>query len=305
MATQPRFAQKSQQDTEDDVKPAPKKERPKKFSREERIDGAKAYQILTELAKENRPIGNGVCRNYRELMLNGQWKEGASNGLVFDWHGKLHDGYHRLTALCDASEVKPDIALTFWITYNEDPDTFDIYDQPKRRTIADKFALDGGVVDEGVSHNKITAIAKRVLVGLSAGQPDSGHHGAVVSDAAILAFAKKHNQLFLKVFKAARHYKGRRYNAGWPSAFAKAALVYGFDVVGPHLERFANQSWYGETDPLKRLHLRLSTLPAGAQDYVLYPYAVSAVRAAVEQRQMAHLPPAETDFQLKDAKDAA
>lgn len=86
----------------------------------------------------NRPLSDQVVCKYAEQMDRGEW---ISNGepIIFSSDGRLHDGQHRLEAICLAG--KPVEMLV--VTGIDDPDAFKTYNQGKPRSKGDIFAIAG------------------------------------------------------------------------------------------------------------------------------------------------------------------
>jgi len=105
---------------------------------------------------KNRKISKTVVTRYMGDMKAGRWKT-TRQGLIFDTHGDIIDGQHRLQAVANG-----EIAIAFWVYPNEARDTFDALDQGYKRQAAHLL---------GVPNSTTVAAGARYLAALADDDP--------------------------------------------------------------------------------------------------------------------------------------
>lgn len=254
--------------------------------------------ILDSMSKPNRPESRTSFRKFTKKMLSGEWVDNHPEGLMFDSNRKLHEGYGRMKALASLDgQVN---GFWFLIQRNVAPNV-EVNKDIRPRSASDLYVFLGGLWDKNTPPKKLVAISKMALQGLYRGTIEEDEKRSV-------ALAIKHGALFHQLYHGASSYakktggkKTGRYHVGWIGAFARAALCHGETNIMAQFNRFIKQEWIsalGDDDPLKRLHFALSNFDPGSPGYNVYPYAVSAVRAACENRSLGILQAAKTDFPL-------
>lgn len=93
-----------------------------------------AKYFLT-MSKKNRTIHWPTVNKYADEMKRGQWKL-TGQSITIDRDGKLHDGYHRCNAI-----IKSGITIVNLVVFDVDPDSFDVYDIGKPRSMGDILSI--------------------------------------------------------------------------------------------------------------------------------------------------------------------
>ena len=99
-------------------------------------------KISPELAEswmgaKNRTLRMGAVSKYKEDILNGNWKL-THQAIAIDWNGNVIDGQHRLKAI-----IMSGISVVMMVTFDADPNTFDILDSGVGRTASDALFITG------------------------------------------------------------------------------------------------------------------------------------------------------------------
>ncbi len=89
------------------------------------------------LGAKNRPLRVGVVAKYKEDILNGNWKL-THQSIAIDSQLNVIDGQHRLRAIIMAG-----IPVDMLVTFDADPETFDVLDSGAGRTASDALSIDG------------------------------------------------------------------------------------------------------------------------------------------------------------------
>lgn len=105
---------------------------------------------------KNRRISKSVVNRYISDMVNGRWKT-TRQGLIFDTHGDIIDGQHRLSAVANGN-----VTVAFWVYPNEARDTFDALDQGYKRQASQLL---------GVPNSTTVAAGARYLAALADQDP--------------------------------------------------------------------------------------------------------------------------------------
>lgn len=100
----------------------------------------------------NRKVSKTIVAKYLNDMKGGRWKT-TRQGLIFDTHGKIIDGQHRLSAVANG-----DLTVAFWIYPDEARDNFEVLDQGYKRQAAQLL---------NVPNSLIVASGARFLASLS------------------------------------------------------------------------------------------------------------------------------------------
>jgi hypothetical protein len=96
-----------------------------------------ARQLLDNSKTNNRTLTQAAINRYVKDMVDGNWKLSA-DGISIDTAGNILNGHHRLHAV-----IQSKTAQEFRVTYDADPETFDVYDTGKNRTGKDILVLQG------------------------------------------------------------------------------------------------------------------------------------------------------------------
>jgi hypothetical protein len=105
-------------------------------ARVELVTPAKALKWLQHAAR-NRGVSDYTVRRYGSDMLAGRWTVNGQ-GLIFDTHGRLLDGRHRLTAIqATGAEV------LMLVIRGAPAESFETMDSGRTRTLANVLAIEG------------------------------------------------------------------------------------------------------------------------------------------------------------------
>lgn len=96
-----------------------------------------AKHLLDVSETHNRTLTQAAINRYAKDMTDGNWKLSA-DGISIDTNGNILNGHHRLHAL-----ILSNTEQQFRVTYDANPETFDVYDTGKNRTGRDIFVLQG------------------------------------------------------------------------------------------------------------------------------------------------------------------
>lgn len=248
-------------------------------------DVAKRYLDLN--TKNARPRNKKLVRRYARVMAADGWYDRHPQGIAFDWDGNLGDGQHRLAAI--VASGKP---IVMWVHRGCDPATFMAADRGRMRSAADTLRLAGFRKDVDV--RRASSVARWMLSPTGAEPVESE-----------LEFAKK-NETLIGIFLI-------ELKNAWPkraeliAAFCKATFEYADSDVLECARRYARAEFRGANDPLRLLSVRLfdgmkkGKPPRGS----IYAMAVTALRAALEGRELQALRPATQDFKPKRAVSLA
>lgn len=104
----------------------------------------KFVMVTPEMAREmlkkngiNRPINKNTVKHYVKSMKNGEWVLNGE-GLSFAADGTLLNGQHRLTAVIESG-----MNIPFQVSYGVSKESFSTFDQGRKRTDRDIFAIAG------------------------------------------------------------------------------------------------------------------------------------------------------------------
>lgn len=255
------------------------------------IDAEKARRYLEDSGK-NRPITSYRVKQLKEDIKSGDWGL-IHQGIAFNEYNQLIDGQHRLTAIVEAG-----VAIGMFVFRGIPQSSFGLMDQHKVRNAPDLHALLGGDYSKSVM-----PIARAMYLGLGKrGRVKSGRSSQLMAE-----FALKYADIINPIYDHLK--KVPFYSGPIAAAFANAAAVYGLDSVIPSLERLRDQLFDATDDPMMKLNdymLRSGIRGprnATVRPVVKYAYAVSAVRAAVENRPLKSLMASKKDFIMHEIED--
>ncbi len=89
-----------------------------------------------------RSLSKRRVNRFVHAMLEGQWQL-THQALALDDKERVIDGQHRLAAVIQAGQTKPDITLDMWVAHGADPASFDVVDTGAARTTADALKIAG------------------------------------------------------------------------------------------------------------------------------------------------------------------
>lgn len=123
----------------------------------ETITPDKAHEYLERHKGQNRNISKAVVDSYATSMSQGKW---LLNGepIVFDIHGILQNGYHRLTA-CE----KAGVPFQTFVVRGVEPEVFTTFDCGRHRTVGQLIGM------QGVKHYNTVASAVQLSYRLKSG----------------------------------------------------------------------------------------------------------------------------------------
>jgi hypothetical protein len=201
---------------------------------------------------------------------------------------------HRLKAVILADQEASGLAVPMWIFPNCDARIFEVIDRGFSRNQAALFiAKNGGRSNAG----KVCSIGRSMLRGIA-----KGNWNTSLSLDECVDHSLKHEALIREILKACRSGDKRScpyYSNGWSGAAANASFYYGVEEVVKHINRYINL--YDENnvplpkhDPMfvLREHYRLNHentrngTAAISRDFHLYPWAVTAFRAALQGERL-------------------
>lgn len=239
-----------------------------------------AKEWIDELNKLNyRDPRHGKVREYSALQKAGKWFPRHHDAIQFDWFGDLRNGQHRLLAIIDSG-----VTIEMYVERGLDPEAFNFSDKIAVRTLRDDLTAARFRRDVVA---KAGPIARRMMAGLNSTYPEPDE---------VKEFALKYEDLIGVMqlqLKASKPYRSEIV-----AAYAKATFEWSDDVVLASAERYASRRFTGESsDPLSKLHDKVVSFRLhGGKSHELYSYAVSAVRADLEQRNLGNLQRTEQDF---------
>lgn len=92
---------------------------------------------LLEKNTKNRKISDLRVKEYRDAMLNGEWKENGES-IIMDKNFVLKDGQHRLYAIIEANKAYDMVLVT-----DVEPEIMQTIDVGKGRSLSDVLTLNG------------------------------------------------------------------------------------------------------------------------------------------------------------------
>ena len=275
------------------------------------VDADRARQLLglapgegidgtcTLVHPRNRDSGISHIEKLANEIVSNKWMATHQGGAL-DHRGRVLDFVHRLKAIILANEIltkngRPGVFVPMWIFPDCDPTMFHYIDAGFNRNQQHRFVARGGKREHAA---KVCAIGRSMVRGISNGNFN------LTLDACVSA-TLKHQGLIRKVLAACHYGKKSKcsfYSNGWAGAFAKAALEFGEAKVLPLVHKFVNQrdmskataeipdgAALARNDPMKVLYDFLQdqknsrgTEAGHVRDWMQYPYAVTAIRTALE-----------------------
>lgn len=141
----------------------------------------------------NRKIRRRVLARLAADMRNGKWVY-TDTPILFDIHGNLIDGQHRLCAIIESG-----VSVMMRVTYNIDPDAQNVIDTGAPRSSADMLHL------QGVPNSQLVVGVIRTLIAEIQGKPS---RSLEYTNEQILAFFERHPNIPLYLVLASRMPKG-------------------------------------------------------------------------------------------------
>lgn len=246
----------------------------------------------------NRDSSMSHVEKLANEIVSNSWMATHQGGAL-DRQNRVLDFVHRLKAVILADEYltkngRPGVFVPMWIFPNCDPAMFHYIDGGFNRNQQHRFIARGGKREHAA---KVCAIGRSMVRGISSGNFNLTLESCVEA-------TLKHQDLIRKVLAACHYGKKSEcpyYSNGWSGAFAKAALEFGESKVLPLVHKFVNQrdmskatasipdgAALAKNDPMKVLHDFLQdqktsrgTEAGHVRDWMQYPYAVTAIRAAL------------------------
>lgn len=109
-----------------------------------------ATEALDRKQCRQRALYNAQVKKWRQAMLSGEWALNPVDSLVFDEHGCLINGQHRMWAIFECSDQELAMlqrlypnGIPFYVTYNFPSKLAHIFDTGKMRTAPDALSVEG------------------------------------------------------------------------------------------------------------------------------------------------------------------
>lgn len=241
----------------------------------------------------NRQVMQSRVKEYATEIKSGRWRH-THQGIAFDRQGNILDGQHRLSAI-----VRAGVPVRMAVYRDQDRENFDKIDTGYNRGNKDQYTLRGGVHTKNAT--KIVGIARAMLCAGTKGVRFI--KGKNQLNRVVAEYAMKHEDLINKFWEAAR--KSLCKNSGWIAAFLNCAIHYEDkeDFIFEELKRVAEREFKGPNDPIKHLDkylMRASQPKSGnsaAQSYIVYRYALNAIRKSIRGEGCNQLSPTTRDFE--------
>jgi hypothetical protein len=99
----------------------------------------------------NRRLSAGVVKRYRSIMEDGNWQDDHPDPIIFDEHGRLMNGQHRLTALTQAKDKQ----FLMAVRTMEPIESIMAIDAGYKRLAADQIRMYANL---SVSHSLISSV---------------------------------------------------------------------------------------------------------------------------------------------------
>jgi hypothetical protein len=239
-------------------------------------------QRLIDLSCGQRPLSQPKVLRLATRMDEGGWIY-SHQGLGFNKKCEFNDGNHRAHAviLCGKS-------IPFEITFGMDVESFRIIDDDNNRNVSDLVTIRRGQAVPNV--RKLCAIGRAMMIGLSPGNMSKIDKQTQVDF--VDWYMDLVSECYLTVRKRpewarvapliAAFANAMRGSDEWPGGHGCRAKA---DIM-PHLVRYIAQSWQGDKDPMKILHLAIERRrvdqgrTASGEDsrHDIYGMAVNALR---------------------------
>jgi hypothetical protein len=182
-----------------------------------------AAEWLSNANVGNRRLSLAVVNRYAADMRSGRWRHPTGIPIIFDKHGRIQDGQHRL-----AATVQSGVSIYFLIVFDAEPDDFKVLDQGKRRNAADILGM------SGFTETKTTAAIARFSLLLSHYRDKSWPNLPEVTQQAVVAFAEAHRD---NIAWAVSQGRAARSNSLLPESQYGAIACY-VSIVSPALNRW-------------------------------------------------------------------
>lgn len=244
-----------------------------------------AAEYLKQQPEHQRPLNERRVEAFVKEMLAGNWMA-THQGIAFDEQGHLIDGQHRLHAV-----VRANVTVRMQVSYDVPAASFAKIDAGAVRTNADLYVISGGTGHPTL----IMASARAMIIGLVG----TGGRDPLQRER-ILRVAMRHRDMLSDL--AARIGHKQPFGAAPViAAFAKSMLVRGAKTQTSELVDYVVAGlWKSPNDPFKKLADRIYRQGRGQGTRLershLYALTVSAIRAALENRELGHIGPTTLDF---------
>lgn len=174
----------------------------------------------------NRKLRPSKVARYGHEMANGTWRL-TSEPIIFDWHGRLLNGQHRLHA-CIESGCSFETAVHRGV----DPAAFDVIDTGMNRTLGDVLSQKGTK-----SAPSVAAAAKAVV------SYDLGiiHDSSLVSERVTRAIIFDEAEEYAEAYQRATTLGRRAYTEG----YNKAAFAAAYFIVARASGEDVAEEWFG------------------------------------------------------------
>lgn len=134
---------------------------PEPSVRREFISPARAKELLSTIKHERR-LQESWVTHLAKLLVDGRFQE-IGDTIRMSWDDSLLDGQHRLNAI-----ARGDIGVWMWVVYGLDPQSQDVMDRGRRRTVGDVLTI------HGFSQGTTLAAAVRWVVAIEDGRFNTG-----------------------------------------------------------------------------------------------------------------------------------
>lgn len=161
----------------------------------ETITPAKAQEYLEKFSGQNRNISKAVVESYSLSMREGKW---LLNGepIVFDIHGVIQNGYHRLHAC-----KKAGVPFQTFVVRGVEPEVFTTFDCGRHRTVGQLIGM------QGIKHYNAVAsavqLSYRLISGHSVGETVSATKRLGKTNSDMINFFNSDRELFIECGKFA------------------------------------------------------------------------------------------------------
>jgi len=267
------------------------------------VDADLAIDQLQKYNTMNRPITPHEVYKLAIAMITGEYDEHNPDGIYYCVDRTLLNGQKRYLATVAASLIIPDIKIRFPMEFNHEKKLMRVIDIPEKRTLAHVAVMEmkrKGITFENQLYQGVTASQLMELV-------NGMHMGKILDDDTKVEILDLNKDLFVKFFNVLRKNKSNlRYNASWAACFVKAALpeFFGEKVIFPIAERFAQQKFSGDGDPLRELHNRLArATKENITPKLRYGLVLKAIRKVLLEEKVVNLHSTTYDWTVEEAKD--
>ena len=259
-------------------------------------------RIMAEFNNHNRSTSIRRVDNMALRMLDGtgvSWVF-THQGLAFDTREQLLDGQHRIQGV-----ISSGVGQDFIVSFGFPPPTFKHIDTEGVRSAKNIFETEN---PDAKSANHLVSMARSMLIGMGPQTKISQDKMAVAN------FAIWYVNLLTDVYESLKKMPAWMKTGPLLGAFANA--IRGHDrwpgghggrdprTVLAMGERFANQNWRENNDPLKMLNIRLSNMrnidkksaSSESERKDIYRLAVAAIRSELRGREISKLQISDTEW---------